>query len=468
MATAVLVLALVIGALVLFLRDNADRGGVTSAQAGFAGPAIAIGRGSYDVVEAAGSIWVSQGERGRVLRVNPESGEVVSFEQDSAYPLRMEAGGGAVWVCMSPDELGRIDPATNELLLVEQAWHGTRPTVFTVGIESVWTGAVGRRTIEILDGTDGTPVDRIKLPGPLADIADSDDGAVFVLLQDGTVLSYLESTGDRLGQFSTGGPAWGLEHEDTRLYVAFESSSVVPFETSGERVNATIDTGKGDSYIEVADGRVWVAYNDNRLVRQFDASTGRQLGEPLATGAKPLAVNIGADGRVWLARRDGALVEIRPDGGDSSAPAALRGAEAEPTLSARGTVAGLDEVPATTGEAPGPDAQPAPETAPEPTPEATVEPTYGELVSIGTWWSSSAWDSDTGYVHFKAVDDSGDTIDEVRGSDSVDLSEEMDALAETAERRELVDKLRATLVAAGWTELGVREGGEWYEYEFGR
>ena len=59
-------------------------------------------------------------------------------------------------------------------------------------------------------------------------------------------------------------------------------------------------------------------------------------------------------------------------------------------------------------------------------------------------------------------------IDEVRGSDPVDLSEEIDALAETEERRELVDKLRTKLLAAGWTELGVREGGEWYEYEFGR
>ena len=56
----------------------------------------------------------------------------------------------------------------------------------------------------------------------------------------------------------------------------------------------------------------------------------------------------------------------------------------------------------------------------------------------------------------------------MRGSDPVDLSEEIDALAETEERRGLVDKLRTKLLAAGWTELGVREGGEWYEYEFGR
>ena len=120
------------------------------------------------------------------------------------------------------------------------------------------------------------------------------------------------------------GSAWapapgGLEYEDGTLFVAYDGGRIIPFETSGRRVDRCGGgrQGRRRRHLETADGRIWVTYRDDRALRQFDASTVASWVIPLATVGRPVAVNIGADGRVWLARADGALLQVRPDGGDA-------------------------------------------------------------------------------------------------------------------------------------------------------
>ena len=65
-----------------------------------------------------------------------------------------------------------------------------------------------------------------------------------------------------------------------------------------------------------------------------------------------------------------------------------------------------------------------PTTEAEPTPEATAEPAYAEVIRISVWWSTSPFsDVSSNYVHFKAVDEDGETVTQLplRLRYSVDL-----------------------------------------------
>lgn len=93
---------------------------------------------------------------------------------------------------------------------------------------------------------------------------------------------------------------------------------------------------------------------------------------------------------------------------------------------------------------------------------------FSEYVRIKTWYSTGGFSSETAWVHFKVVDAQGNTVKEVLGSDEMNMSKEQSALAETSKRRELVEQLRKDMIMDGWTEVGVADGGEWYEYIFGR
>jgi hypothetical protein len=118
------------------------------------------------------------------------------------------------------------------------------------------------------------------------------------------------------------------------------------------------------------------------------------------------------------------------------------------------------------------------EVAPEDTvspPEDEEEPAteeYLEYAAIGTDIDTEVGaiaGTSISYVRFLARDDDGDgvVVGRVSGSASLDDDEFM-TLPETPERRALVDRLRDRMAADGWTELGLVEGGEWFEYRFGR
>jgi hypothetical protein len=103
-----------------------------------------------------------------------------------------------------------------------------------------------------------------------------------------------------------------------------------------------------------------------------------------------------------------------------------------------------------------------PETSSPPT---VTEPEFTEYAQITTWYLAAEADN-SAWVHFKAVDDDGFTVNEVLGSDLLNLVDEAEAMDQTPERVELVDELRQMMADGGWTEIGVN--GDWYEYAFGR
>lgn len=109
------------------------------------------------------------------------------------------------------------------------------------------------------------------------------------------------------------------------------------------------------------------------------------------------------------------------------------------------------------------------------TTESTVPPTvttttappvaFVQHARIKTWYSPAEADNSE-WVHFKAVDADGYTVNEALGSDLMNMVDEANAMKQTPKRVQLVNTLRQMMRDSGWTELGV--DGDWYEYTYGR
>jgi hypothetical protein len=99
----------------------------------------------------------------------------------------------------------------------------------------------------------------------------------------------------------------------------------------------------------------------------------------------------------------------------------------------------------------------------------TQQQKFSQYCRVKASYTGGGFSSETAWVHFKTVDAQGRTVKEALGSDEMNMRKEHNGpLAQTAKRRQLVDALRHMMTSAGWTEIGVSEGGEWYQYEFGR
>jgi hypothetical protein len=120
------------------------------------------------------------------------------------------------------------------------------------------------------------------------------------------------------------------------------------------------------------------------------------------------------------------------------------------------------------GPNPGADRPPAPPSGPPPLP-APPPAAYSQTCRINAWYSSSYASSSYGYIHFKCVDEATDaTVAEALGSDSIDFTVEGQAAVQTGKRIELVNQLTGILQSEGWHQIGVVNGGEWYQLRYGR
>jgi streptogramin lyase len=115
--------------------------------------AIPIGHVATHVAVGEGGVWVAGGDgatrpvngSARVTRVDPSTGEVVAtFPGRSAYGCSIAVGEGAAWVSGPGTSIVRIDPASNEVEIVQRdtgGWTGVcaiSPFDLTFVAGAVW------------------------------------------------------------------------------------------------------------------------------------------------------------------------------------------------------------------------------------------------------------------------------------------------------------------------------------------
>lgn len=214
------------------VEEDTAGDGETAEDTASAGWGIALrvdlgeGASPSDVAVAFGAVWVADGARDRVVRIEPDTGEVAAEIAVGGQPSSLAVTEEAVWVNKPrTGEIRPIDPATNRPL--PAVGTGNFPDVLDAGGAGLWVARYTSNDLLLVDAEAG-------------EIA--------------TTVSF--------------------EHAPSRIEVGEEAVFVA--ETEGRRLSAVVDGAhttlvEGPSLVALAtagDGTIWaVDQADQRVVR---------------------------------------------------------------------------------------------------------------------------------------------------------------------------------------------------------
>jgi DNA-binding SARP family transcriptional activator/streptogramin lyase len=326
-------LAAVAGALILVA---AAVGIVVAVTTGSGGSAITVAADSVAVLDQDGklvgdvpiggrpvslavdddAVWVANADDGTVLRIDPDSYEVVETIGLGADVNSVAVGFGSVWVAGGNSEsVFRIDPAENAVQATLRFGKADPlrpdPVFFvTAGREAVWI-TQGRDVLRIDPGTNKV-TKRVALPSPAAtaqsQVRPVDLGAgggnVWVPTLDERLVRIDEGSGaiSATAQLPSQGYAPDVDAGSLWLIVRTETPQVWKLDPSNLTQTASVpfrsERPEDFPVALAADGAVWVADHGQGLVWRIDSTTARA--EPVATIAyHPISIAATRD-TVWV------------------------------------------------------------------------------------------------------------------------------------------------------------------------
>jgi DNA-binding beta-propeller fold protein YncE len=100
---------------------------------------LGIGKGIQDVAAGAGAIWIADGGRSRVLRIEPRTRRITRSVDVGGFPTGIAVGEGAVWVSVRGGELVRLD--RRDGAVTGHVAVGGSPRAVAAGEGLVWVAA---------------------------------------------------------------------------------------------------------------------------------------------------------------------------------------------------------------------------------------------------------------------------------------------------------------------------------------
>lgn len=239
-----------------------------------------------DVVVFQGSLWVADGH-GRVLEIDPESGDVLQKVHVLGSAQSIAAGLGAVWAA-SDHGTFRIDPDEGMAERTEARYSN----IVAVGAGQVWSQN-GDGSVSRLDPTSG----RIELTAHGAeDLGDLQSRATRDLA--------VESHGAWLADGTTGQV---VRISDTGNVERFAIGP--PFERISEDA---VQVGAYASTVSTGGGYVWVCCDLEERVVRVDPETGDVTGRvDVPVGGGDVAMTF-ADGSLWMSESPGGVYRVHP------------------------------------------------------------------------------------------------------------------------------------------------------------
>lgn len=243
----------------------------------------------------SGSLWVVQPDKGHVVRMDLQDGEVIDRIRVGPSPAGIAVGLGSVWVTNSGDgTVSRIIDDVTETLRV-----GSTPTGITVGDGALWIADTGGAALLRVDPTSTGEPQAVELPGQPSDVEFTSAG-VWTSYSPNAVARI--DPADMAVDFATtvgAGP--------TAIHAAFGSiwvanhldGTVSRVDPSTGRVQATIDVGEGPDGLADADGSLWVAHAFDDTLARIDP-VANQLVETTRVGARGTSLVADRDA-LWLA-----------------------------------------------------------------------------------------------------------------------------------------------------------------------
>ncbi len=149
---------------------------------------IGVGGDAVDVAAADDGVWVSNGARGTVTRIDPIAGRAIGPPiRTGRFPTAIAVGMRDVWVVNSGDgSVARIDPREN-LVIGRRVPVGRDPQDVAIGFGSVWVANRGDGTLSRIDERSGRPQEPVQLGGAPTALAVTTDGVIVLDGDEGTV-----------------------------------------------------------------------------------------------------------------------------------------------------------------------------------------------------------------------------------------------------------------------------------------
>ena len=291
-------------------------------------PPIDVGGAPSAIAIGAGSVWVADQARGRVLRIDPRSrrraGRAVRI---GGGPLALAVGEGGVWVADGDGNVRSIDPRTGTVRPGGVRVVGANG--LAVGAGGVWVTSRIAGTLTRIDPVTRRPGRPIRVGAGAADVVVA-NGAVWVANSaDGTISRVDPATGRAAAAVPSGASGvLALAADDGGLWVARaggrfgDQVSIVRLDTEERRVTGKAVAVEGAVPLDLAagSGSVWATDAGSVLplgaprpaaVTRIDARNAARTGGPLRVGRRPSAVAVGAGG-LWVADAvDGTVTPVR-------------------------------------------------------------------------------------------------------------------------------------------------------------
>jgi YVTN family beta-propeller protein len=308
-------------------------GGAAAVAAAAAVPAILLSRGE----EAAPPKPILPLADTSLVRIDPDSAELVSAVELGGAPTQVVTGLGSVWI-VDPREraLKELDPATNTLARTIDL---TRPPLYAaVGDQVVWVQTVGETidtnilwrldprtgslsrfadetlcdvegrnvwlcdyepdTVAEVDPDTGRVLDRIRIPRASSgtEIA-SDRNTTWIVYQEATsLLKRLDRAGELVTELEIG-PVETILDENGQVWVATNDGSVSRIDPDTNQVTDTIEVGRSPKQLVLGGGSLWVADARDPVVARVDPDTDNVT--TVRVGGTPLSMAYG-EGALWV------------------------------------------------------------------------------------------------------------------------------------------------------------------------
>jgi DNA-binding SARP family transcriptional activator/DNA-binding beta-propeller fold protein YncE len=300
--------------------------------AGIAIAALAGAVGIFAAVRAAGDSTSPKAASpamvaNSVMRIDPQTNEVVRVTRVGREPDSVAVGAGAVWVVNRKDRtVSKIDGSGAVATIggVPFADH------LAVDGENVWISSFDRSSVARIDARTGEVVASLGVPSRHAEGLAVGGGYLWITNpatvrgQGVETVSRVDlSSGKVVSRIPVGKTPIFNTFGDGALWVANYDDATVSVVRPGSRGAETIALGSGCGPlgIDTGFGSVWVVcYWDRRLVR-IDART-RRIVARVPIGSGPLGVAAGAGG-VWVTNRDSRTVS-RVDPRSNTVAATIR------------------------------------------------------------------------------------------------------------------------------------------------
>ncbi len=252
------------------------------------------------LVAGEGAVWVTQPDRGIVVRIDPERRAVVDTIQVGADPSAIAVAGGSVWVANAGGSaISRISADTNSVVQTVDARGG--PVGIAVQGGALWVANAIDDSVSRVDPENGELEASIGVGDRPSGIVVADDDLWVANYASGAVSRIDANREVEVATVDVGNGPLGVASGESGIWIAnYLDGTVSRIDPATNAVESTVGVGDGPATVVLSGGWVWVANELDGTVSRIDPRSNEV--ESFAVGAQ-VSGAAGVDGSLWVGVR---------------------------------------------------------------------------------------------------------------------------------------------------------------------